>query len=85
MVKLPKLAIFDHDHGQNFKIAVVKWAKLAIFDLDHGQYLRITVVNGQNWSILTIGPGRNRGCHGHLSDTSVTLQVHLSDTPGTPQ
>ena len=47
MVKWSK--IFDHDHGQNFKIAVVKWSKLAIFDHDHGQNLKITVVK---WSKL---------------------------------
>ena len=35
MVKWSK--IFDHDHGQNFKIAVVKWSKVAIFDHEHGQ------------------------------------------------
>ena len=41
MVKWSK--IFDHDHGQNFKIAVVKlngqikWSKLVIFDHDYGQ------------------------------------------------
>ena len=62
MVKWSK--IFDHDHGQNFKIAVVKWSKLAIFDHGHGQNLRITVVNwsnGQNWSILTIDHGQIEG------------------------
>ena len=47
MVKWSK--IFDHDHGQNLKISVVKWSKLAIFDHDHGQNFRITMVK---WSKL---------------------------------
>ena len=42
MVKWSK--IFDHEHGQNFKIAMVKWSKMAIFDHDHGQNSKITVV-----------------------------------------
>ena len=25
---------FDHENGQNFKIAVVKWSKLVVFDHD---------------------------------------------------
>ena len=41
--------IFDHDHGQNFKIAGVKWSKMDIFDHDHEQNLRIIVVK---WSKL---------------------------------
>ena len=49
--------IFDHDHGQNFKIAMVKWSKLAIFDHNHDQNLRITVVKRSKLGILTIDHG----------------------------
>ena len=58
MVKWSK--IFDHDHGQNSKISVVKWSKLAIFDHDHDhdQHFRLPWLNGQNWSILTIDHGK---------------------------
>ena len=35
MVKWSK--IFDHDHGQNFKITVVKWSKLVNLTIDHGK------------------------------------------------
>ena len=63
MVKWSK--IFDHDHGQNFKIALVKWSKMAIFDHDHGQNSRITVVKWSKLVNLTIDHGQNRGCHGH--------------------
>ena len=48
-VKVKWSKIFDHDHGQNFKFAVVKWSKLAIFDHDHTQNLWIT---GVKWSKL---------------------------------
>ena len=44
---------FDHDHGQNFKIALVKWSKLVIYDHDHshdhGQNFKIALVE---WSKL---------------------------------
>ena len=63
MVKWSK--ILDHDHGQNFQIAVVKWSKLVIFDHDHSQNYELPWSNGQNLSILTIDHGQNRGCHGH--------------------
>ena len=63
MVKWSK--IFDHDHGQNFKLSVVKWSKLAIFDRDHGQNFKIAVVKWSKLVILTIDHGQNRGCHGH--------------------
>ena len=61
MVKWSK--IFDHDHGQNFEITVVKWSKLAIFDHDHGQNFKIAVVK---WSkfvnfINTCGSSRDPG------------------------
>ena len=59
MVKWSK--IFDHDHGQNFKISVVKWSKLAIFDHDHGQNFKIAVVKWSKLVILTIDHGQNRG------------------------
>ena len=62
MVKWSK--IFDHDHGQNFKISVVKWSKSAIFDHDHGLNFKIAVVKWSKLVILTIDHGQNRGCHG---------------------
>ena len=55
MVKRSK--IFDHDHGQNFKITVVKWSKLAIFDHDHCQNFKISVVKWSKLVILTIDHG----------------------------
>ena len=55
MVKWSK--IVDHDHGQNLKIAVVKWSKMAIFDQTIIQELLWSI--GQNWSILTIDHGQN--------------------------
>ena len=61
MVKWSK--IFDHDHGQNFKIAVVKWSKVAIFDHDHGQKPRITVVK---WLKFQFDKGEIEGVHGQL-------------------
>ena len=63
MVKWSK--IFDHDHGQNFKITVVKWSKLVIFDHDHGQNFKITVVKWSKLVNLTIDHGKITGCHGH--------------------
>ena len=46
-VRVSLSKIFDHKHGQNFKIAGVKWSKLAI--IDHDRNLRIAVVK---WSKL---------------------------------
>ena len=59
MVKWSK--IFDHDHGQNFKIAVVKWSKLAIFDHDHGQNYKIFVVKWSKLAILTMTMAKIEG------------------------
>ena len=44
-----KILTMNMDHGQNLKIAVVKWSKLVNFDHDHGQNLRISMVK---WSRL---------------------------------
>ena len=63
MVKWSK--IFDHDHDQNFKIAVVKWSKLAIFDHDYGQNYKIVEVKWSKLAIFDHDHGQNRGCHGH--------------------
>ena len=52
---------FDHDHGQNSKIAVVKWSKMAIFDHDHSQNPRITVVKWSKLFNLTIDQGKFEG------------------------
>ena len=57
--------IFDHDHGQNFKMTVVKWSKLVIFDHEHGQNFKITEVNWSKLVNLTIDHGKITGCHGH--------------------
>ena len=68
--------IFDHDHSQNLKIAVVEWSKLIIFDHDHGRNLSNTVLqwsNGRNWSILTIDHGQNQGCFGQSWSTFLTI------------
>ena len=63
MVKWSK--IFDHDHGQHFKIAVVKWSKLAIIDHDHGQNYKIFVVKWSKLAIFDHDHVQNRECHGH--------------------
>ena len=63
MVKWSK--IFDHDHGQNSKIAVVKWSKLAIFDHDHGHDYKIFVVKWLKLAVFDHDHGQNRGCRGH--------------------
>ena len=63
MVKWSK--IFDHDHGQNFEIAVVKWSKLVLFDHDHGQNREISVVKWPKFVNLTIDHGQIPGFHGH--------------------
>ena len=49
------------DHGQNFKIAVVKCSKMAIFDHDHGQNTRISVVKWSKLVNLTIDHGQIEG------------------------
>ena len=59
MVKWSK--IIDHDHGQNFKIAVIKWSKFVIFDHDHGQHFRLLWSNGQNWSIRQLTTAKLQG------------------------
>ena len=49
MVKWSK--IFDHDHGQNFKIAVVKWSKWPFLTMTMSKIQEFPWSNGQNWSI----------------------------------
>ena len=39
---------FDHAHGQNFKIVVVKWSKLDIFGHEQSQNSRTTMVKWSN-------------------------------------
>ena len=81
MVKWSKM--FDHDHAQNFKIAVVKWSKSAIFDHDHRQNFKIAVVKWSKSVILTIEHGQNRGCHGHgqcLTPPYLLFCIHYHST-----
>ena len=59
MVKWSK--IFDHDHGQNFKIAVVKWSKLAILTMTMAKITKFSWSNGQNWPFLTMTMAKIEG------------------------
>ena len=42
--------MFDHDHGRNFKVFVVKWSKIltmAKIQIYHGHYIHLTMTIGK--------------------------------------
>ena len=55
--------IFDHDHDQNFIIAVVKWSELVILTKTMSKIKDLLWSNGQNLSNLPIDHEQNRRCH----------------------
>ena len=59
MVKWSK--IVDHDHGQNFKIAVVKWSNWPFLTMTMTKITKFSWSNGQNWPFLTMTMAKIEG------------------------